>query len=147
MTLPISARRSSTKALSLATSSLSARTSCIFFLSSDQPLLTRQTRRRQLTILGYSAGGEESGHGRPREQSSVHPQGPAEGRLGEPSAQNRPCSEPEPEPEPGPRAARLDEMDGDRQRPESDDSGQEAGLVPGAAQPVRRKAPEVTLDD
>ena len=34
MTLPISAKRSSTKALSLATSSLSARTSCMIFLGS-----------------------------------------------------------------------------------------------------------------
>src|SRR5450432_3264572 len=54
MTLPISARRSSTKALSLATSSLSARTSCMIFLGSRQALLARWARGRQLRNRAYS---------------------------------------------------------------------------------------------
>src|SRR3954464_10034755 len=117
MTLPISAKRSSTKALSLATSSLSARTSCMIFLGSRDPLLlARRARGRQLPNRHYSKPAKQQRLGA-RRRSGAAEQRRQPGRDGGLRGQRE--REPQgtlEEAEQG--AARFREVDRQRQRAE-----------------------------
>src|SRR3954462_448251 len=147
MTLPISAKRSSTKALSLATSSLSARTSCMIFLGSRDPLLlARRARGRQLPNRHYSKPAKQLRLGARRRKSGAAEQRRQPGRDGGFRGQRQ--REPQGTLEEAERgAARFRGVDRQRQRAEGVDGGQEAGVRPSALEPRWAEPRQVPAHD